>query len=129
MAKVNKRKCGAAVGSSDLVRRFTDKQAELAAKLSNDIAEDTDCGESRKTLRMAVAYFADVACVESRRRAAAESKLEISRCAKSLMDAALPPNDPSSATASAARVERTVRSRTPAMLERTAQRPFAAAHG
>ena len=31
--------------------------------------------------------------------------------------------------ASAARVERTVRSQLPAMLERTAQRPFAAAHG
>jgi hypothetical protein len=38
-------------------------------------------------------------------------------------------NDQSSATASAARVERTVRSRFPATLERTAQRPFAAAHG
>ena len=35
----------------------------------------------------------------------------------------------SSATAAAARVERTVRSRTPATLERTAGRPFAAAHG
>ena len=31
-----------------------------------------------------------------------------------------PPNDPSSATGSAARVERTVRSQTPATLERTA---------
>ena len=39
------------------------------------------------------------------------------------------PNDPSSATASAARVERTVRSQIPATLERTAERPFAAAHG
>ena len=39
------------------------------------------------------------------------------------------PNDPSSATASAARVERIVRSRTPATRERTAERPFAAAHG
>ena len=37
------------------------------------------------------------------------------------------PNDPSSATAPAAAVERTVRSRIPATLERTAQRPFAAA--
>ncbi len=41
----------------------------------------------------------------------------------------MPPNGPSSATASAARVERTVRSRIPATLERTAGRPFAAAHG
>ena len=39
------------------------------------------------------------------------------------------PNDPSSATASAGRVERTVRSQLPATLERMAQRPFAAAHG
>ena len=89
-AKAPKRKRWAAVRSSDLVRRFTVKQAEIAAKISNDIAEDIDCGESRKSLRMAVAYFADVACVESQRRAAAESKLEIFRCAKALMDAALP---------------------------------------
>jgi hypothetical protein len=39
------------------------------------------------------------------------------------------PNDPSSATASAGRVARTARSRTPATLERTTERPFAAAHG
>ncbi len=38
-------------------------------------------------------------------------------------------NETSSATASEARVERTARSRIPATLERTAQRPFAAAHG
>jgi hypothetical protein len=76
-----------------MVRRFSDKQAELAAKISNDIAEDMDCGESRKTLRMAVSYFADVACLESQRRASAESKLELFRCAKGLMDAALPPTD------------------------------------
>jgi hypothetical protein len=80
------------VRSSELVRRFSDKQAELAAKISNDIAEDIDCGESRKTLRMAVAYFADLACVEGQRRASAESRLELFRCAKGLMDAALPPN-------------------------------------
>lgn len=88
----SKRKRGAAVRCTELVRRFTAKQAELAAKISNDIAEDIDCGESRRTLRMAVAYFADVACVEAQRRAAAESKLELFRCAKGLMDAALPPN-------------------------------------
>lgn len=84
------------------VRRFTDKQAELAAKISNDIAEDIDCGESRKTLRMVVAYFADVACVESQRRADAESKLAIFRWAKGLMDAALPPNDQTLPTEGAA---------------------------
>jgi hypothetical protein len=90
---MSKPKRPAHVRSSELVRRFTDKQAQCAAKISNDIAEDIDCGESRRTLRMAVAYFADVACVEAQRRAAAESKLEIFRCAKGLMDAALPPND------------------------------------
>lgn len=90
--KAPKRKRGEDVGCTDLVRRFTDGQAELAAKISNDIAEDIDCGESRKTLRMAVAYFADVACVEAQARATAESKLEIFRCAKGLMDAALSPN-------------------------------------
>jgi hypothetical protein len=88
-----KRRRDGRVRSSDLVRRFTDKQAELAAKISNDIAEDIDCGESRKSLRMAVAYFAAVASVEAQGRAAAESKLAIFRCAKGLMDAAIPPND------------------------------------
>lgn len=73
------------------VRRFTDKQAELAAKISNDIAEDIDCGESRETLRMAVSYFADVACVESQRRAAAESTVAIFKSAKALMDVVLLP--------------------------------------
>lgn len=46
-----------------------------------------------------------------------------------LVDFVFRPNDPNSATALAARVERTVRSRTPATLERMAQRPSAAAHG
>lgn len=89
----SKRKRGAAVRCTDLVRRFTDKQAEIAAKISNDIAEGIDCGESRRTLRRAVAYFADVARLEAQRRASAESKLELFRCAKGLMDAALQPND------------------------------------
>jgi hypothetical protein len=76
------------------VRRFSDKKAELAAKISNDIAEDIDCGEPRTTLRMAVAYFADVACVESQRRAEAESTVAIFKSAKALMDVVLPPNAP-----------------------------------
>lgn len=80
------------------MNKFTEKQAELAAKISNDIAEGIDCGESRKTLRMAIAYFADVACEEARRRAAAESKVELFRCAKRLMDAALPPRSTQHAT-------------------------------
>lgn len=74
---------------TDLAMRFTEKQAELAAKISNDIAEGVDCGESVKSLRMAVAYFADLACVEAQRSAAAESQIELFRCAKGLMDAAL----------------------------------------
>lgn len=72
-----------------LVRRFTKKQAALAVKISNDIAEDIDNGESRAVLRMAVAYWVDVATVESMGRAAAESSLHVCRCAKQLMDAAL----------------------------------------
>jgi hypothetical protein len=72
-----------------LVTRFSSKQAELAAKISNDIAEDIDCRESRKKLRMSIAYWADVACVEAQRRADAESRLRIFRIAKELMDAAL----------------------------------------
>lgn len=83
-----------ALGSSGLVKRFSKEQAELAAKISNDISEDIDCGESSVTLRMAVAYFADVACVEAQRARDAESKLEIFRCAKSLMDVALPAERP-----------------------------------
>jgi hypothetical protein len=70
-------------------RQFSYKDAELAAKIDNDIAEGIDCGESRAKLRLAVAYWADVACAESQRRAAAESQIEIFKSAKSLMDAAL----------------------------------------
>lgn len=81
------------VRSSNLVRRFSEKQAELAAKISNDIAEDIDCGESRRTLRIAVAYFADVACVESQRRAEAESTLKIFKSEKAPMDVVLPTNN------------------------------------
>lgn len=76
------------------IKRFSNKQAKLAAKIHNDIAKNIDCGESRATLRMALAYFADVACVESQRAATAESKLELFKCAKELMDAVLPPEDP-----------------------------------
>ena len=72
-----------------LVKRFSKKEAGLAAKISNDIAEDIDCGETRKDLRMAVAYYADVACVEAQSRAAAESKLAMFRAAKGLMDSVL----------------------------------------
>jgi len=48
--------------SDRLQDRFTKEQAELAAKISNDIAEDIDNHESKKDLRMAVDYWASVAC-------------------------------------------------------------------
>lgn len=75
--------------SNRLVSRFSKKQVELAVKISNDISEQIEGGESRAALRMAVAYFADVACVEAQRRVAAESKLELIRCANGLVDGAL----------------------------------------
>lgn len=81
-----------------LVRRFSPDEAELAAKLSNDIAEGIDCGECRTDLRKAIAYWADVAAVEGQRRAAMESQLAIFRSAKALMDTVLSPNATSSAT-------------------------------
>lgn len=58
-----------------LVKRFTKRQAEFAAKVSNDIAEDMDLGESREELRMVVAYFQDLACVEAVERARLQSML------------------------------------------------------
>ena len=58
--------------------KTTDKLADLAWKISNDISEGIDCGESRKTLRKTIAFFANIACVESQRAAIAESKFEFS---------------------------------------------------
>lgn len=50
-----KRNCR--VRSSELVRRFSGKEAELAAKISNDIAEGIDCGESAvASVRFSAAY-------------------------------------------------------------------------
>ena len=72
-----------------LVKRFTSAQAELAAKISNDIAEGIDCGESRQKLRMAVAYFADVACVERMRSRDLEANVKMFKAAKALMDSVL----------------------------------------
>lgn len=63
--------------------------ADLAAKISNDIAEGIDCGETRKVLRDAIDFWATVADAECRARARAESKLAIFRSAKGLMDVAL----------------------------------------
>lgn len=74
--------------------RFTKKEAELAAKISNDIAEGIDCGESRHDLRMAVSYFAEMASMEAGHRVVAESNLGLFRIAKSMMDAALTKHTP-----------------------------------
>jgi len=72
-----------------LVARFTRPQAELAADICNDIAEGIDNGESRDTLRMVVAFYADLHCVASRRAAAAESRLKSIAIAKGIVDDAL----------------------------------------
>lgn len=37
---------------------FTPEEVELAAKVSNDIAEDIDCKETRAQLRRCIAYWA-----------------------------------------------------------------------
>lgn len=41
-----------------MATKFTKKQIELADKIINDVAEDIDCGESKKDLRMAISYLA-----------------------------------------------------------------------
>ncbi len=61
-----------------LVKRFSKKEAELAMKISNDIAEDIDNGESRKQLRMAVAYYHDLFVTEAENRSADLSKFLLS---------------------------------------------------
>lgn len=48
-----------------LVERFSKREQELAAKISNDIAENIDCRETRAKLRMAIAFYADVVEVKS----------------------------------------------------------------
>jgi hypothetical protein len=75
--------------NSELVKRFSKKQAERAAQISNDIAEGVRRVHSIKDIEMAVAYYADVACVEAQKRARLESKLALYVSAKALMDLAL----------------------------------------
>lgn len=77
---------------SGAASRFTDTEIEEARRISNDISEAIDNGEPRHQLRMAVAYWADEACYEAQRRAAAESQIKIFMLAKGMMDAALPTN-------------------------------------
>ncbi|MCK9519456.1 MAG: hypothetical protein M0R74_10615 [Dehalococcoidia bacterium] len=63
---------------------------DLALKVSNDISEDIDAGESREELREVVRWWAQKACDEAQRRATAEQT--VFSMAKQLMDIALPPN-------------------------------------
>lgn len=62
-----------------LVVRFTQKQRRLAEQISNDIAEDIDNGESREQLRMAVAYWADVAAVNAMERSSLKTQLLLAK--------------------------------------------------
>lgn len=77
------------IKSGPLVKRFTKVQAERAAEIANDIAENIDNGESRAELRMTVALTTDLLSVESGKRAEYESKLALYTSAKALMDLAL----------------------------------------
>jgi len=65
---------------------------DLALKVSNDISEDIDGGESREELREVVRWWAQKACDEAQRRATAEQTVKMFSMAKQLMDIALPPN-------------------------------------
>lgn len=81
-------------GHNKTIRKFTKNQMELAASISNDIAEDIDNHETREQLRVAVAYWADVAAMLQQRRAALESSLLVFQYAKGLMDSALETTKP-----------------------------------
>ncbi len=83
------RKIDTRIRSGDLVRRFTKKQTEFAAKVSNDISEDINCNESKEELRMVIAYWSDVAVVESNMRARMETQINTFQLARKLMEAAL----------------------------------------
>jgi hypothetical protein len=65
---------------------------DLALKVSNDISEDIDGGESREELRDVIRWWADKACDEAQRRATAEQTVKMFTLAKQLMDVAIPPN-------------------------------------
>lgn len=44
----------------------SDKLAELATKVNNDISEGIDCGESKKQLRDCIKWWADAYCSQQR---------------------------------------------------------------
>ena len=66
---------------------------DLALKVSNDISEYIDGGESREELREVVRWWAGKACDEAQRRATAEQTVKMFTLAKQLMDVAIPPNN------------------------------------
>ena len=67
--------------------RFSPKQAALAEKIANDVNEGIDGQEPRHDLRMAIAYWADAATVEARKRATIEADLAVFMAAKGIFDA------------------------------------------
>ncbi len=73
----------------DLVKRFNPQKAQIAQQISNDISEGIDNGHSKRELRMAVAYYADLAAVKAERLSNAESSIEICMIANRFMNAAL----------------------------------------
>jgi hypothetical protein len=80
----------------ELVTRFRPEQRELAIQISKDIAEDMAYRHPVALVRMAVAYWADVATVEAGKRALYEGEiarlrqlLEMAKC-----EAKMPPLPP-----------------------------------
>lgn len=73
--------------------KYTQRQIEKAQQIANDISEGTCSHYVRTDLRMAVGYYADLACAESIRSAKLESKLQIIRFAKRIFDIAMPAGD------------------------------------
>jgi hypothetical protein len=86
----------ATIPSGDPVVRFTPEQRELALQISNDIAEGDATRHPVALVRMAVAYWADVAALEAGKRALYEGEiarlrqlLEMAKC-----EAKMPPLPP-----------------------------------
>lgn len=62
-----------------------DAFAEFAAKVSNDIAEDIDCRETRKQLREVVRFYAMQSCENHAWRKLAEGEVLTARLAITLL--------------------------------------------
>lgn len=61
-------------------------QESIALQISNDISEDIDNNDSKENLRIAVKWWADYACEQSRLRAELEQKEKIWNGIKKLTD-------------------------------------------